>query len=149
MSVRLRPARSTDAGKLGMILKQFQDNNDWMPDLYTAGETIAFCGAMIDRGWVTVAVLDDQVVGFVARDGAEICALYLSRRSSGQGVGRALLEYAKSRCNRLTLRVFQANSGAQRFYRREGFAETGRGTGAENDENLADIAYVWPKEAAT
>ncbi|MFT7594555.1 MAG: ribosomal protein S18 acetylase RimI-like enzyme [Paracoccaceae bacterium] len=148
MTVRLRPARSTDAGKLGVILKQFQDDNDWMPDLYTAGETIAFCGALIDRGWVTVAMQDDQVVGFLARDGAEICALYLSRQSSSKGIGRALLDDAKTRSTRLTLRVFQANSGAQRFYQREGFAEVGQGDGADNDENLPDIAYVWPKEAA-
>ena len=118
MTVRLRPARSTDAGKLGVILKQFQDHNDWMPDLYTAAETIAFCGALFDRGWVTVAMLDDRVVGFLARDDAEICALYLTRRAFGKGVGRALLEDAKTRSTRLTLRVFQANTGAQRFYRR-------------------------------
>lgn len=131
-----------------MILKQFQDNNDWMPDLYTAAETIAFCGALIDQGWVTVAVQRDRVVGFVARDGDEICALYLARRAFGKGIGRALLDDAKTRADRLTLRVFQANTGAQRFYRREGFGESGRGEGADNDENLPDIAYVWPKEAA-
>jgi len=149
VTVRLRPARSTDAGKLGVILKQFQDHNDWMPDLYTAGETIAFCGALIDRGWVTVAMLDDRVVGFLARDDDEICALYLTRRAFGKGVGRALLEDAKTRSTRLTLRVLQANTGAQRFYRREGFAEVGRSDGVDNDENLPDIAYVWPKETAT
>ena len=148
MSVRLRPARSTDAGKLGMILKRFQDDNDWMPDLYTAGETIAFCGTMIDRGWVTVALLDDQVAGFLARNEEEICALYLARQAARKGIGRILLDDAKTRSNRLTLRVFQANAGVHRFYRRAGFAEVSRGDGTQNDENLPDVAYVWPKEAA-
>lgn len=148
MSVTLRPARSTDAGKTGDILWQFQNNMDWMPKLHTAAETIAFCGRLIDRGWVTVAIQNGQVVGFLARDGEEISALYLLPRVEGQGVGRALLDYAKSQSPRLHLWAFQANAGAQRFYERQGFVEKSRGDGHNNEEQLPDIQYVWPKEAA-
>lgn len=149
MSLVLRPARSTDAGKTGHILWQFQASTEWMPEVHTTAETVAYCGQMIEAGWVTIAMLDRQVVGFLARDNDEICALYLLARAEGQGVGRALLDYAKSQSPQLTLRAFQANAGARRFYKREGFTEISRGDGSDNDENLPDIHYVWPKEAAT
>ena len=81
-----------------------------------------------------------------ARDGEEICALYVSERANGRGVGRVLLGDAKRRSDRLRLRVLEANEWAQRFYQRQGFVESGRGDGAENDENMPDIVYVWTKE---
>ena len=61
----------------------------------------------------------------------------------GQGAGKALLDAAKAAAPRLILRTFAANTRAQKFYRREGFAETGRGGGADNEEGLPDIAYEW------
>ncbi|MCB1363819.1 MAG: GNAT family N-acetyltransferase [Rhodobacteraceae bacterium] len=146
MSVELRPARSTDAGALGDILYRFQQDTEWMPELYTGAEFIAFAGAMIDWEWVTVAEVDGRVQGFIARDGEEICALYVSERANGRGVGRVLLGDAKRRSDRLRLRVLEANEWAQRFYQRQGFVESGRGDGAENDENMPDIVYVWTKE---
>lgn len=149
MIADLRPARPTDAGATGDILWRFQHRTSWMPDLYSGAQTVAFCGAMIDRGWVTVAVLNGRVEGFLARDDTEICALYLSQTVRRRGIGQQLLDHAKSRSKMLKLRVFQGNVRAQRFYLRQGFAETGRGDGADNDENLPDIAYIWPREAAT
>jgi GNAT superfamily N-acetyltransferase len=143
----LRPALPTDAGATGEILYRFQQNSDWMPKLYSEVETIAFCGTMIDRGWVTVAEADGRIVGFMARDGEEICALYLVREVSGQGIGTELLNHAKSLSPRLTLRAVQGNSSAVRFYRREGFVETSRGDGTDNDENLPDIAFLWTAKA--
>ncbi|MCV6584870.1 MAG: GNAT family N-acetyltransferase [Marinibacterium sp.] len=147
MSVVLRPARSTDAGSTGGILHHFAREHDWMPELHSLAQTIAFCGTMIDRGWVEVAEVDGQVEGFIARNGPEILSLYLSPCTRGQGIGRQLLGRAKTQCARLELRAFEANAGAQRFYLREGFAETKRSTGSDNDEKLPDITYVWRKES--
>lgn len=147
MTVTLRPARSTDAGKTGAILSRFLAGTEWMPELHTGAEDIAFCGKMIDRGWVTVATDDQTVIGFIARDDEDICALYVSDQAQGRNVGRLLLDDAKAQAGRLELQVFQANTGAQEFYTREGFVETARGEGAGNEENLPDITYVWPAKA--
>ncbi|WP_425045879.1 N-acetyltransferase family protein [Primorskyibacter sp. S87] len=146
MNVTLRPARSTDAGKIGDILHRFNTDAEWMPDLHTGAETIAFCGKMIDRGWVTIAEADGRVAGFLARDKGEICALYLNPGVVGQGIGVLLLNSAKAESETLTLRTFEENRGAQKFYLREGFVETGRSAGESNDENLSDVAYIWRKE---
>ncbi|GGH34493.1 L-amino acid N-acyltransferase YncA [Cribrihabitans marinus] len=147
MSLLLRAARPTDAGTAGEILHGFAEETAWMPRLHSQVEAIAFCGTMIDRGWVTVAELEGRVAGFLARDGEEICGLYLARAARRRGIGARLLARAKAECPRLVLRSFEANASARRFYRREGFVEAGRRAGAENDENLPDIAYVWYKEA--
>lgn len=146
MTFFLRPARPLDAGTAGDILYRFQQDTVWMPKLYSSAEAICFCGLMIDRGWVTVAERDGSVLGFLARKGEEVCSLYLAPGACGQGAGKALLDAAKAETFRLTLRTFAANEGAQRFYRREGFSETGRGDGMDNEEGLPDIAYEWRTE---
>ncbi|WP_420586396.1 GNAT family N-acetyltransferase [Ruegeria sp.] len=148
MTVILRPARSTDAGATGEILHGFARENDWMPELHSQAETIAFCGRMIDLDWVTVAETQGHVIGFLALNGPEVHSLYLKRGSRGQGIGRRLLEHAKSDSAHLSLFAFQANHGARRFYERNGFAEVARSDGADNDENLPDIKYVWRREGA-
>ena len=148
MTVTLRPARSTDAGVTGEILHAFAREHDWMPELHTCAETIAFCGRMIDQDWVTVAEVEQGVVGFLARNGAEIHSLYLAQTARGQGIGQRLLDRAKAGQTELSLYTFQANARARKFYERNGFAEVARGDGAENDENLPDIKYVWRSKEA-
>ncbi len=146
MNVMLRPARSTDAGTTGAILHGFACENDWMPELHSEAETIAFCGRMIDLGWVTVAEKQGQVAGFLALNGDEVQSLYLAASARGQGIGQQLLDRAKAQRPTLKLYAFQANPSACRFYERNGFVEVARGDGSENDENLPDIRYVWTRE---
>jgi ribosomal protein S18 acetylase RimI-like enzyme len=153
MTAALRPARSTDAGKIGDILNRFQNDTDWMPKLYSGAQVIAYCGEMIERGWVIVAMdmsgsaEQGTVIGFIARDGEEICSLYVSHKAKGKGVGQLLIDDAKSHADQLRVQVFEVNGGARRFYRRIGFNETGQGDGSGNDENLPDVSYVWRKDA--
>lgn len=148
MTPWLRPAQPLDAGRTGAILHGFLDETAWIPNLHTGAETVSFCGKMIDRGWVTVAGYRDRVDGFIARDGSEINALYIAPEARGTGLGQALLWAAQEAAQRLELRTFEANLGAQRFYERHGFRETRRTDGAGNDENLPDIHYLWVKGEA-
>ncbi|NOC46552.1 GNAT family N-acetyltransferase [Ruegeria sp. HKCCD7559] len=146
MTTILRRARPTDAGTIGSILHGFVLENDWMPELHSCAETIAFCGRMIDLEWVTVAETEAGVVGFLALDGREIHSLYLDASVRGRGIGRQLLDHAKSARSELSLYAFQNNARACRFYERNGFAEVARSDGADNDENLPDIRFVWRSE---
>ena len=99
---------------------------------------------MIDKGWVRVVESGDgRILGFIARNGEEIDALFVAAPERGQGVGVALLDDAKARANRLELWTFQRNTGAQKFYEREGFAEVTRSDGAGNQEQLPDVRYAW------
>ncbi len=150
--IRLRPARSTDAGKLGQMITEAVAANAWKPLLHTGAEDIAHAGRMIDRGWVTVACDPvDRVLGFIAREGEVVHSLYVTRPAQGRGVGKALLDDAKAASPHLSLWTFEANTAAQRFYEREGFAVTERTDGQGNEEGLPDLRYVWhahsPEEA--
>ena len=146
MSLTLRPATPTDAGAVGAILSEFVDDTPWMPRIHTRAEDLAHAGDLIARGWVTVAETDG-VQGFLARDGEDIQALYLTAPARGQGIGRALIEDAKARSPRLMLWTFVANEGARRFYDTHGFREVTRTTG-DNDEGLPDIRLLWERTPA-
>lgn len=144
MSLALRPATPLDAGKLGAIMTETGRLIDWKPRLHSGAEDIAFCATMIDRGWVTVAEdATNGVTGFLARNATEVNALFVAPGRRDAGIGTALLQNAKAQSPRLELWTFQRNIGAQRFYQRAGFRETGRTDGQTNDENLPDIRYLW------
>lgn len=146
MNLYIRPARSTDAGKIGEILTEGNAAPDWKPNLHSGAEDIAFCGKMIDRGWVRVAVNNDRrIVGFIARDVDEVNTLYVRAVAQGRGVGKQLLREAMQDATRLELWTFQLNTGAQRFYEREGFTVAEKTDGSQNAEKLPDVRYVWEK----
>lgn len=145
--IALRKARSTDAGSVGGILTEFAGQTPWMPKLHSGAEDIAHAGRLIAKGWVTVAVMEGQVVGFAARDGGDLDALYVLASARGTGVGTALLRRMQADHPVLSLWTFQANERAQRFYRRHGFVEGQRSDGARNDEGLPDVQYHWQREA--
>jgi GNAT superfamily N-acetyltransferase len=139
-------ARDLDAGAVGAILSEFVDTSDWMPRIHSRAEDIAHAARMIDLGRVYVAEDNGTVVGFCARNGDDLDALYVAADKRGQGVGAALLRHAQNAVDRLELWTFQANAGAQRFYLRHGFVEVQRTDGSGNDERLPDIQYEWQRE---
>lgn len=139
----IRPARSLDAGAVGAILSEFIDTVPWMPRVHTRAEDLAHAADMIARGWVEVSCAEPEVAGFIARDAGVIHALYLTADARGQGKGRALLDRAKAAQEALSLWTFQANTGARRFYGREGFVEVDLTDGAGNDEGLPDVRLEW------
>ncbi|SEP14894.1 Ribosomal protein S18 acetylase RimI [Salinihabitans flavidus] len=147
MTALIRPARPTDAGATGEILHTRLEEASPGQGLYSGAQAIAFCGQMIGRDWVRVAEHDGAVQGFLAREQGYIHALYLAPGACGAGIGRRLIEDARRTRDQLRLRVLSANTGARRFYTRLGFAETDRGDGRDNDENLPDIGYEWRREA--
>ena len=143
---QLRPARSTDAGAIGAILTEFCTKTPWMPLLHSGAEDIAHAGAMIARGWVTVAEVDGQVAGFSAADADEVNALYVAAGHRRAGIGGALLQRLQGANEVLKLWTFQVNRPALAFYQAHGFYETARSDGADNDEQLPDVQMMWQRE---
>lgn len=147
MTAGIRAARSADARRLGAILWDFVEGADWMPRRQSLAEDVGFCGRLIDRGLVTVAEADCRVAAFLAREDHLVRALYVAGGYRGRGLGKALLDEAKAACPDLDLWTFQRNTGAQRFYLREGFVEQDRTAGEGNSEGLPDIRYCWKRNA--
>ncbi|PID36767.1 MAG: GNAT family N-acetyltransferase [Rhodobacterales bacterium] len=142
-AVRIRAARAEDAPEVARVLAGWVAETDWLPRVHPAGSELEFARDLIGRGWVRVAEAGGEFAGFIARDGAEIQALYVARPARGRGVGARLLCEAQVAQDPLNLWVFQQNFAARRFYVRHGFHEVGRTDGAGNDEKLPDIRLQW------
>lgn len=141
----LRAARPEDAPAIGRILSDWIDETDWMPRVHKREDEQSFAAELVRRGWVTVARKGGAVVGFMARNGEDVVALYIDGPARGQGVGAALIARAKRKVRRLELWTFQFNHAARGFYEGQGFVEVARTGGAGNDEKLPDIKYLWEK----
>lgn len=89
------------------------------------------------------ALIDDTLVGVLAIRGEWVDQLYVLPESQGRGVGRALLETAKAQADRLSLRTFQSNFQARKFYEAQGFVIMEMTDGAENEEREPDLLLEW------
>lgn len=59
--------------------------------------------------------------GFIGMSGDYIAGIFVKETCRSKGIGKQLLDHAKSLRQRLTLHVYQKNEGAVHFYLREGF----------------------------
>jgi GNAT superfamily N-acetyltransferase len=114
-----------------------------MPKLHTAAEDLWFVGELVLHA--TVRVVGRPAVGFLARQGAEVDALYLAPQARRGGRGRALIAEAMAVEPVLRLWTFQANTEARAFYAVLGFVEVGR-TDGDNDEGLPDVRLEWRRD---
>ena len=86
-----------------------------------------------------------QIDGFIGLTENHIEGIFVAKSARSKGIGRALLEYAKSRRPRLTLSVYQKNQRALAFYRREQFVV--QSEGIDGDTNEAEIQMLWTRQA--
>lgn len=141
-------ARMRDVPRLVAILRGFGREVDWLPRGRSRLTDLRMVTLLVRRGQVRVLSDRRGPVGFIARDGARIHALYVARRGRGRGAGRRLLEEAKQQSDWLELWAAEANSHARRFYAAQGFQEVLRGDGAGNDENIPEVHMVWQRSGA-
>lgn len=65
---------------------------------------------------------DDQgIQGFIGLNDEYIEGIFVSDGMQSKGIGRLLLNYAKTKRNKLRLNVYRKNTRAIAFYQREGF----------------------------
>lgn len=141
--VVLRSAEASDAHDIARILRAALSSFDWMPTLHTPDEDLYFVRHVLLTGQlVTVATIENDIVGFISIKGDWVEQLYLDPVCTGRGIGSQLLRHATSALPRVQLHCFQANSGARRFYERHGFTAATFGNGSGNEEGLPDILYV-------
>ena len=84
-----------------------------------------------------------QIDGFIGLTENHIEGLFVVKSARSKGIGKALLEYVKSRKPRLTLGVYQKNQRALAFYRREQFVV--QSEGIDEDTNEAEIQMLWTR----
>ena len=145
----IRAATTADASACSEILFAWIKENSWYPS--PAPES-ASESAMLNRiSSSTVLVVDEGegISGFIAHKDGYLDCLYLRPEARNRGMGKTLLNEAKAASPEgLGLWVLEQNIDAQRFYIHEGFLETARGDGSDNEENLPDIRFEWHPEEA-
>ena len=103
-----------------------------------------FVTQVLPRNSVRMAMLEEQLVGFIAASRESIAQLYVRIGFQRRGIGRRMLAWAKEQSGgSLWLYTFARNQGAQRFYEREGFRIVARGF--EPMWQLEDIKYEWTR----
>lgn len=85
-----------------------------------------------------VSESDGMVQGFIGLTGDYIAGLFVRADCRSHGIGRNLLNHAKSRHEALTLHVYQKNICAVRFYQRELFLTARR----ETDQDTGEKEWV-------
>ena len=103
---------------------------------------------LIPNDEVWVAVDGEQIVGILALAPGWLEQLYIAPDRLGQGIGRRLMEVAKTRQpGGLQLWTFQVNARARRFYESHGFVAVEE-TADSNQEKQPDVRYVWAGASA-
>ncbi|MDU9405474.1 acetyltransferase [Pseudomonas sp. zfem004] len=75
--------------------------------------------------WVAVNA-EDCPLGFIGLNENHVEMLFIEPDLRGKGIGRALLEHARSSRNQLSVDVNEQNPEAVGFYLHYGFVQTGR-----------------------
>ena len=99
---------------------------------------------MLPRAEVYVYENDREIWGFIGLNGEYIEGIFVSDEMQSQGVGKLLLDYIKDRKARLTLNVYQKNTRAIHFYRREGFRI--QCESLDEDTGEKDYEMVWERK---
>ena len=66
---------------------------------------------------------DGQVVGFISLLENEVGAIFVDSRFQGRGIGRVLMDQARSLKGELEVEVFEKNAQGRAFYERYGFEQ--------------------------
>lgn len=148
----IRNANRVDMARCGEILNDWIDETPWMPRVHSHEDVVRYHREFVyENRDVLVAETDDnEIHGFAATStDAFVTGFYLATKARNKGLGQLMLERIKEENPAgLSLWTFVANSGAQNFYKRDGFKEVRR-TDGDNEENLPDILFAWKPDGAT
>lgn len=101
-----------------------------------------FTTSVVPNHAIRMALLDDDLVGFIAATKESITHLYVRVRYHHGGIGARLLAWAKAQSSgKLWLHAFARNAVARAFYEKHGFKIIARGF--EPTWQLDDIKYEW------
>ena len=130
----LRPATADDIGSIAEIWHDGWHDAHYghVPDdLVAVRDDASFLSRSVGLlPHTTVAVVDDDVAGFVSLEGDEVDQVFVSARHRGAGVADALMAEAEARLRAAGhtsawLAVVAGNSRARRFYERHGWTDDG------------------------
>ncbi|WP_129649522.1 acetyltransferase [Peristeroidobacter agariperforans] len=126
--IRIRPNRPEDLPRLFEIWRTAVEATHG----FVSPEHLRMIGAQVREQYLPNAVLqvavdaEDHPMGFMGAAEGLIDSLFVDPAYHGRGVGRCLVETARTSGRTLSVDVNEQNIGARRFYERLGFKVIGR-----------------------
>ena len=94
-----------------------------------------------------IYVYEDDVTnlidGFIGLTDCYIAGLFVKDTAQSKGIGKQLLDYAKSINSEMRLSVYQENVGAVHFYKREQFQI--QSESVDDNTNAKELIMTWKK----
>lgn len=139
----LRAATAGDAAAISAIhrLAAFRTPSQ------TDAESLRFVREWLlaaNRTWV--AVVEDEVVGYVTWDDAWLRHLFVHPDHQRRGYGATLLAHVMADRRERQLWTFAGNVRARRFYEDRGWMLVELTDGAGNGEGEPEVRYLWRPE---
>jgi GNAT superfamily N-acetyltransferase len=106
-----------------------------------------FQSHVLKENQIWVAVVDDYPVAFMAMNEEFVDQLYIDPNYWRQGIGYALIEFAKQLSpEHVWLYTLQINVNARAFYEKNGFVAEKLGI-SPPPENAPDVEYHWRRNS--
>lgn len=117
----IRKLKETDIDKVAEI---WLDTNikahDFIPEKYWK-DNFNMVKDMFPQSEIYIYENGKIIQGFIGIDNDYIAGIFVSSEAQSQGIGKVLLDFVKTKKEKLRLNVYQKNTRAIQFYQREGF----------------------------
>ena len=140
--------RNYAAGDLDFVMQIWLDTNrkahDFIPSHYWHS-CFDLVKELLPSAALYVYENDDasDIAGFIGLNGSDVEGLFVKDTAQSNGIGKQLLDYAKSIKDTLRLHVYQKNERAIRFYQRENFIVQSEAADDRTGEH--EFVMVWNK----
>ncbi len=84
-----------------------------------------------------------EIQGFIGLRGDYIEGIFVAEKMRSKGIGKKLLDFVKEDNLELTLKVYEKNERAIKFYQREGFKKVEEGIDTDTQEK--EFKMKWKK----
>lgn len=117
----IRKLKETDINKVAEI---WLDTNikahDFIPEKYWK-DNFNMVKDMFPRSEIYIYENGKIIQGFIGMENDYIAGIFVSSEAQSQGIGKVLLDFVKTKKEKLCLNVYQKNTRAIQFYQKEGF----------------------------
>lgn len=139
----IRKLRKTDLDEVAYIwLHTNKKAHDFIAETYW-DEHFEMVEGMLGDAEIYVFEEQGQIKGFVGLDDEYIAGIFVREKEQSLGIGKQLLDFAKSLKGQLKLNVYQKNERAIKFYTREQFEIQDEQTDEATGE--AEYLMLWKK----
>ena len=120
-----------------------REAHDFIPGSYWENHYL-MVKEMLLQAEVYVYEAEQEIRGFVGLDDTYIAGIFVRSKDQSLGIGTQLLNFVKERKEELSLRVYQKNENAIRFYQREAFQV--QEEGIDEDTKEKEYLMIWKKQ---